>query len=101
MPVPNLTPIKNPTPRERFRESGDNISKNRNLVDSPEFQRCIDFSLLEYQVLLSRQITDGNSSMANGFKLQGALEIVNVMRNLAETAPAVQKVVNQQLDHNV
>lgn len=98
--TPNLTPLKNPTPREQFRQSGDNITKHRNLVDSPEFERAVRFGLLEYQVLLAGQIRDGNSAMATGFKLQGALELMQVMRNLSETAAPQQRMLDKGLNHD-
>lgn len=100
MPSPNLAPIKNPTPREQFRESGDNVTKHRNLVDSPEFNRAVHYALLEYQTLLVAQAKDGNSSMAVGFRLQGALELMGVMRNLAEPAPIIQRLAERGLNHD-
>lgn len=101
MPAPNLAPIKNPTPREIFRESGDSVTKHRNLIDLPEFSRAVNFSLLEFQTLLAAQVKDGNSAMCVGFKLQGALELMTVMRNLAEPAPVLQRLVEKSLNHQV
>lgn len=99
MNQPNLTPVKNPSPREQFRAAVDNISKHRNLIDSPEFGRAVQFSMLEYQAMLSTQTKDGNSAMAVGYKLQGALELMAVMRNLAETPPVTPRLGEKTLNH--
>jgi hypothetical protein len=100
MPSPNVAPIKNPTPRDQFREKADNISLHRTLVDSPQFERGVHFTMLEYQRMLSTQVKDGNSAAAAGYKLQGAIEIMGVLRMLAEPAPSMPKLASQSLDHN-
>jgi len=100
MPTPNLTPIKSLSPREQFREHADSITKHRNLVDLPEFQRAAQYAMLEFQALLSAQVKDANSALAVGYKLQGGLELISILRNLAEPTPALPKIVNQQLNHH-
>ncbi len=101
MPAPNLTPIKNPSPRELFRESADNITQHRNLVDSVPFGKAVQFGLLEYQIMLANQTRDANSALAVGYKLQGAIELLSVIRNLAESPLATAKMPSQQLNHKI
>lgn len=99
MTQPN-TPLANPTPAQRFRQSPDSISKHRDMVDSTTYQRSIDFGIEQYAINLSQQVQDGNSAMAVGFKLQGAIEIILTMRNLSETPPQPKLVTVPKLDHN-
>ncbi len=101
MPSPNTVPLKNPTPREQFREVNDNITQHRNMVDSPVFGRAVHTALLEYQLNVTKQIGDGASSMAGGYKLQGAIEIMGLLRMLAESAPIMPRVSSPQLNHSV
>lgn len=101
MSTPSLTPVKNPTPRNQFRESADNISKHRKLVDSPEFVRAVHFALLEYQAMMASQTKDGNSAVACGFRNQGAIEFVGVLRTLAESESPFPPIVDRNLNHSV
>lgn len=81
--MPN-TPSVNPTPKARFQESNDNIAKHHKLVDSTEYQRAIDFSLLEYQKNLSMNASDPNAAMTMGVKISGVLEFLTVMKQLGD-----------------
>jgi len=78
--------VKNPSPKARFQESQDNISKHRDMIQSREFQRASDFALLQYQIKLAAE-TNGNVNLAAAahMKLCGAAELLLVMRNLGET----------------
>jgi hypothetical protein len=88
----NRVPLKNPQPKARFQESGDNVSKHRDLVDTGEFQRAVDFGILQYVAACTREIRDGNSAMAVGFKIAGAMEVLNTIRMLSENIPQPQIV---------
>jgi len=92
-------PLKNPTPAQRFRESSDNISKHRDMVDSREFQRAVDYGLLEYQHTLCNNIPDGNTAVGVGLRMLGATEIIRLIRNLSETAPPKPTIIQAGLDH--
>ena len=70
--------------KARFMSSPDNISKHRALVDSREFQRGVDFALLEYQDQLMDGVGDGNTAATVGFKLRGVHEFLRVFRLLSE-----------------
>lgn len=78
--------IRNPSPKTRFQESIDNISKHRDLIQTREFQRASDYAMLQYQVELAGQ-TNGNVNLAAAahMKLCGAQEFMLVLRNLGES----------------
>jgi hypothetical protein len=89
--------VTNPTPKTRFLESGLRISEHRKMVDSPAFQAGADSALLEYSALLSTQSVDGQGAAANHFKLRGAQEFLQVLRNLSETPPQIIPVKTPSL----
>lgn len=74
--------IINPSPKTRFQQSTDSISKHRAMVDTREFSRAADFAMLQYQRELS--IKESNPAVL-GMKLVGAQEFLNTMTMLAET----------------
>lgn len=95
------TPITNPTPKARFQESGDNISKHRDMIGSKEFQRGCDSALLQYQAVLGLRTTDMATAAANQFKLLGAQEFLQELRLLAEMPVRSAPVLNKELDHTL
>ncbi len=95
--------ITNPTPKARFQESGQNVSNHRDLIGSREFERATDFALLEYQRQLSMQdISNLNTAAAAHIKMLGAMEFLQVLRNLSE-APTVPRMapLTDNLDHKI
>ena len=64
--------------------SDQNVSKHRALVDSREFERGVDFALLEYQTQLMGGVTDGNHAAAVALKLRGVHEFLQIFRMLSE-----------------
>lgn len=98
----NQQPITNPSPRDRFQLSGENISKHRNLVDSNEFQRAIDFAMLEYASIVAMQVKEANSAAASGLRILGAHEFVHILRNLSEKTEIPKSVAPiKPLDYKV
>jgi hypothetical protein len=91
----------NPSPKARFHESKDNISKHRDLIASREFERAIDFALLEYQRYMAQGPMDSNvnQALAGHYKQMGAVEFVHILKTLAEEAPIPPVRVMDQLDH--
>lgn len=88
------------TPKNRFLESGDNIAAHRKMVDSREFQRGIDYSLMDYVKNLSDQVKDGNTAMAVGFMLKATWEYIEKLQTLSEQPKPVTKVVTPNLTHS-
>lgn len=78
-------PNTNPTPKARFQSEVGNVTAHRSMMELPAFARGIDAALLEYQKLLSEQVVDGNTGMSAGFRAQGALEVMSVLKTLSET----------------
>lgn len=96
------TVVKNPSPKARFQESQDNIKRHRDMLQSREFERACDFSLLQYTSRLQSQ-TDGNlnAAAAAHLRLTGALEFLAVFRNLAESYEVSSRnTESSNLDHS-
>lgn len=94
-------PVVNPSPKTRFQESGQNVGSHRDMVDSTVFQRAIDFAVMEYtrQLATDTARTSGNAAI-NGFKQAGALEFIDVLRNLSESPqPVAPPAQIPQLNH--
>lgn len=94
-------PVINPTPKTRFQESGQNIGSHRDMVDSQVFQRAIDFAVMEYtRQLATNTAQDSQRAAVNGFKQAGAMEFIDVLRNLSESpAPMPPPTQIPQLNH--
>jgi hypothetical protein len=97
----NRTPLTNPQPKQRFQNSGDNVSRHRDMIDSTEFQRAADFGMLQYAAYLGSQVSDGNSAMAVGFQLKGAHDFLMTLRNISEAPALPARIPSSNLDHTV
>lgn len=92
--------VTNPTPKQRFAEIKDLVSKHRDLVASPQFQVAADFALLEYQRQLSMTPFENyNACAASHMRVVGAQEFLQQFRNLAETSVPAKREVAGNLDH--
>lgn len=91
------TPIKpanvNPTPKARFMAVASNVREHRAMIEKAEFDRAVDTAMLEYHKLLSGQAVDGNTAMSAGFRAQGAMEFIGILKTLAESVqmPAARR----------
>lgn len=91
--------VTNPTPKARFQESGDNISKHREFLQTKEFERAIDWALLQFQFRLCEEGGDLNQCASKHLRMQGAHEFILTLRMLAET-PMRETIANiTNLDH--
>ncbi len=79
--------VKNPTPRQKFQTIPSTVSAHRELMQNPQLNFSIDVALLEMQrrqaMVADKDVT---GAATNHFKIQGALEFVEILRNLGETA---------------
>lgn len=96
-------PLKNPSPKQRFQQSPALvISRHRDLVSSPQFDHSTDAALLE---MIGRMVTvpDGNqyAAIAGFHRIQGAYELIGMMKLLAETETVPFTPAVAQLDHTV
>lgn len=89
--LPDLQPIRNLTPKGRFLQSPQYCKAHHNWVDSEIFNISMDYALLEYQRLISSKVTDQVTACAAGLKMQGVVEFIAVLRNLADQAAAVPR----------
>lgn len=95
-PEPNL----NPTPKNRFRESGQNISEHRAMVESRQFQRACDFAALEYSSALAAMVSENPQNAAYaGLKLCGFMEGLYMLRAMSEAPRVVVRTPPANLDH--
>ena len=81
-------------------EVESNVREHKQMVDSPPFQKGIDAALLQCLALWGSQVVDGNTAMAVGFKVQGALEYLANLKLLAETPLRVMPAVVPTLSGN-
>jgi len=79
-------PSVNPRPKQVFQQAAALMSKHRDLMQDNALNIAIDTALLEMQrrqaVVSDKDVT---GAATNHFKVQGALEFVAILRNLAET----------------
>jgi len=92
----------NPSPGTRFRASNDNISKHRDLVDSREFQRALDFAKLEMldQITRGRPVQGMNDYAIMGLEMVGAMHFCDILLHLSEQPmPPKMPPAAPPLDH--
>ena len=90
-------PNVNPTPKARFQSAPQNITAHHAMIERDSFDKAADAALLQYCADMAQQTRDGNSAMAMGFKLQGALEYLQTLKLLEETGPT--PVARKDLDN--
>jgi hypothetical protein len=90
----------NPTAKQRFRESADNISRHKALLEMHEYERARDFSQLEYLQQVAQSIRDTNSALAAGYKLQAVFEYQNTFQRLHDQATVSPTMMNDNLPSN-
>lgn len=94
------TVVKNPSPKAQFQEVSTNITKHRDMVGTNEFNRATNYALLEYQSMLAKGASTFNECASAHLKVTGALEFIQVMRNLGESfTPTVAPRIADNLDH--
>lgn len=92
----------NPSPKARFLNYKPFVDSHRELIQKPELQRGIDFSLLEMQLRQSEKVSDGNSAAAANYRMEGALEFVRTLKTLAEVQVVPKRVPSEgDIDHTV
>lgn len=95
------TVVTNPSPKKRFQESVDNVSKHRDLIQTREFERAIDFALLQYQANLAQvDLANFNLAASCHLRMLGAQEFVQVLRMLGESVSMPNRVGLEELNHN-
>jgi hypothetical protein len=72
------------SPQRRFQAKESNIKAHQEMVDSDAFSVGTDAALLEYAQTLAETTNDMNSAAAAGYRLKGAVELLNRVKTLAE-----------------
>lgn len=100
-PAKPAAPPYNPnkSPKQRFTEMSQWVGEHRQMVDSVAFIRACDFSMMQYQQQVTGAVVDGTSAASAGLRLQGAIEFLNLLRNLSESPPAPPKRTNDNLNY--
>lgn len=93
---PNL----NPSPKTRFRESADNISRHKAILETRELERGMDFAKLEFVSNVAASITDNSSAMAAGYMIMGMEQFCHTFRTLTETPSLIVKRPTDNLSTN-
>jgi hypothetical protein len=82
-------PLINPTPRQEFQSNQSWVSMHRDMMQQPMLQVSLQFAINEYTRRAADQhVVDGNTAAQNFYKLQGMHDFINILKNLAEMAPA-------------
>jgi hypothetical protein len=84
-------PNVNPTPKQEFMENSKFVSMHREMMQQPMMYVSIQYALLQYQREMANvRAIDGNAAATSFFKIQGALEFVDLLRKLGETPEIVK-----------
>jgi hypothetical protein len=88
------TKILHPTPKMVFMSSGNNVSAHRKMLESPEFQRAIDYAKSHYTRALHASAPNNldspnfASAAAMSFeRIQGMEDFISILMTLSETPP--------------
>jgi hypothetical protein len=86
------------SPRERFQANKDAVEKHRSLVSHPSFEKSLEVALAQYQHQESFK-ADRNLEIAAAtqFKISGAHQFVQLLRNLSEQEPTPKPQTFPQL----
>lgn len=92
MPIP----LVNPSPKERFLANRDFVNKHHDLIQLPEFQRGLDYALLQMsRELALRETATTQDAMGAYYESKGANEFVKILKNLAESERPQIKTVDR------
>lgn len=84
----------NPTPKVDFQSNPKFISMHREMMQQPMLSVSLQYAQLQFErELFSGRLPDGNTAAANAYKIQGVLEFLHILKNLAEM-PEIPKVTH-------
>lgn len=86
------------SPQARFQASLEAVEKHRSLVSHPSFEKSVETALLQYQHQESAKASRTlEIAAATQFKISGAHEFVQLLRNLSEQQQAPKPQTFPQL----
>ncbi len=91
----------NPSPKQKFMSLKEWVEQHHAMIDGQQFERAMQYGLLEYQRRLCEQTTDMAGAAANHWKMVGASELMHVLRTLAEPPRAATVPVSGNLRHDM
>jgi hypothetical protein len=91
--------IMNPSPKQVFMSSVDNVSKHRKLLEDPTFERAVLFAKAQY-VRRLHEIAPGDLSIPNfasaaamSFeRIQGMEDFIAILFSLSESTPLPERL---------
>ncbi len=92
-------PIRNPTPKQRYMMNVTFLKDHHAILDHPGFDRACDYALLQYQRQLTSNTSDAITASAAGFRMQGAMEFLMVLKNLGDSSPVPTRRPDDNLQH--
>lgn len=92
MPIP----LVNPSPKERFQSNREWVNAHRDMLLLPEFQRALDYALLQQGHNLSlRETPATQDAMGFYYEAKGASDLVKILKRLAEADHVQTKPVDR------
>jgi hypothetical protein len=90
----------NPGPKSRFLAYQPFVDAHLKLISLAEYQRAVDYALLQMLSDLTGGHTDGNTAAARYYELSGAVAFMNRMRNLGFPVPEKRSPKTEaEIDH--
>lgn len=90
--------ITNPSPKARFIHSKEFVEKHRELMQRDDLQRGLDYALLEYQKEVAMR-TNEQMAGTGHFRIVGALEFIQILKDLAEPMAIMPKREDKTLNY--
>lgn len=88
----------NPTPRQEFQSNKSWVTMHRDMMQQPMLSVSIQYALAELVRKQFESNSDGNAAAQAAYKIQGAIELIKTLRNLAEMPVELPKTKrNDQL----
>lgn len=89
-------PNVNPTPKAEFLANPQFVKMHRDMMQQPMLTVSIQYAMLHYQrVMAEARSVDATAAATSFFKIQGALEFISLLKNLAEM-PEIPKTIPNQ-----
>lgn len=71
-------------PKARYQQSSDTISKHRDLIEDPRFQKAIDTAMLQYMKMQSNGAPTQYEAMCNGIAIKAIYDFCEILKQLSE-----------------
>jgi len=89
---PNPNP--NPSPKIRFLQNGGFVAAHLELIQRADFERAVDFALLE----MMRLEESAEDAAASHYRMAGAIQFVRILKHLGTTVVSPRTRTEDNLD---